>query len=151
MSYTDLFSRYGSISESGETRVYIHALNPAKLDTAERIADYDKSAARYIAELETIIENLKEYRQALAKRYGELETMPYGETLIIERIPRWHEYIEYSVRIERIYGDGTKRTELNESYKGNERSKAKKRFGELKKSRPGIRTRVEIEKRSWEK
>lgn len=77
MSYHDLFNRYGSEQDSAEVRPYLHIQHPRKLTTPEEIAYRDKDAAESIKQLEIIIADLKDYRQALAARYGELETMPY--------------------------------------------------------------------------
>ena len=109
------------------------------------------NAESYIEDLETIIADLKEYRQALAARYGQLETMPYKRELRIERHPAWGSHgISYDLTITRIMEDGTKQEELREHYTGKDRSAALKRFDELKKQNPGIEATKDIEKRQWE-
>ena len=151
MSYHDLLYRYGSEQDSAEVRPYIYIQNPRKLNTPEEIAYRDKSAADNIRQLETIIDNLKDYRQALAARYGELETMPYTRLLKLERHHHWKGHIEYIVTITKTHSDGTKVRELLESYTGKERRKAIARYQELQKQRPGIESEMDIEKRQWEK
>ena len=77
MRYNELFTRYGSPSEQAEVCVRSYLTRPDKLDTAQRIADYDKSAADTIQQCKELIEDLGLYRQDLARRYAELETMNY--------------------------------------------------------------------------
>lgn len=148
MSYKNY--RFDS-SGCAEIRPYIHIRRPEKLTKPEDIAYYDGSAARAIKELEAIISNLQEYRQALAARYGELETMPYTRLLKLERRPHWRGNIEYTVTITRTMADGTELQELREVYPGNERHKAKSRFQELQKQYPGIPCEQDTAKRNWEK
>lgn len=151
MSYHDLLYRFGSEQESAEVRPYIYIQHPRKLSTPEEIMYRDKDAAANIRRLETIIENLKDYRQALAARYGELETMPYTRLLKLERCPHWKGNIEYTVTITRNYQDKTEIKDLREVYSGKDRRKAISRYEELKKQFPGIPCEMDIEKRQWEK
>lgn len=151
MSYHDLLNRYGSEQDSAEVRPYIYIQHPRKLNTPEEIAYRDKSAADNIRQLETIIENLKDYRQALAARYGELETMPYTRLLKLERCTHWKGKIEYIVTITRQYSDKTDVQELREVFPGKERKKAFERYNSLLKQYPGIHNEMDIEKRQWEK
>lgn len=151
MGYQNLLSRYGSVQDSGETRAYIYVMHPRKLTKPEEIAYRDKRAAEDIAQLERIIEDLKDYRNALAARYGELETMPYSRQLKLERSPHWKGHIEYIITITRSYPDKTNVEELREVYPGKERKKAFERIKELRKQYPGIPYEEDIEKRSWEK
>ena len=151
MSFKERLTRYGSASDEAETRICIYWNSPRKLDTADRIAYSDKSAAQHIAELQAIIADLQEYRQALAARYGQLETMPYKRELLIERHPAWGSHgTTYDLTITRTMEDGTKQDELHEHYTGKDRSAALKRFEELKKQNPGINATKDIEKRQWE-
>ena len=151
MSYHDLLHRFGSEQESNEIRPYIYIQHPRKLSTPEEIMYRDKDAAANIQRLESIIADLKDYRQALAARYGELETMPYTRLLKLERCPHWKGNIEYTVTITRNYQDKTEIKELREVYSGKDRRKAISRYEELKKQFPGIPCEMDIEKRQWEK
>ena len=76
MGYKDLLLRFGEIQEQAERNIYIYVKAPETLKTAKEIVWRDCDAAAKIKELEAITEALKDYRTALAKRYGELETMP---------------------------------------------------------------------------
>lgn len=151
MSYHDLLYRYGVEQESGEIRPCIHIQAPHKLATPEEVARRDGYAAQDIEMLETIIENLRDYRKALAARYAELETMPYTRLLKLERCTHWKGHIEYVVTITRTYPDKTEVKELREVFPGKERKKAFTRTNELLKQFPGIPYMQDTEKRSWEK
>lgn len=151
MSYHNLLFRYGYEQESGETTVHIYVQAPHKLTTPQEIAHRDGYAAQDIARLEKIIEDLKDYRNALAARYGELETMAYTRVLRLERYPHWKGHIEYIVTITRKYEDKTEIKELREVYQGKERKQAFARAKELLKQYPGIPYEEDTEKRSWEK
>lgn len=151
MSYDHLFRRYGSPSTEADIRISGYLLRPEKL-TADRIARYDESAARIIAECESTIESMKEYRQALAARYATLETAPYSLRLELKREPGWRgRGIDYYVTLYKTYEDGTEVMELNEHYKGQQRREAIARFEEIKKQRPGIEAVKNIERKSWER
>ena len=151
MSYLDLFQRYSSPSREAEIRLSGWLLRPDAL-TAEKIAGYDQSAARLITEAQTLIDQLTEYRAALAERYAALATAAYRDRLELIRDPGYRgKPVIYFVRIVRTYEDGTTERVLDEKYFGTERRKAFARFAELKHQRPGIETMQDTEKRSWER
>lgn len=152
MAYLDRFQRYGSPSDQAEIKLYSHFMRPDTL-TADRIAQYDKSAGRLIAEVQELISDLAEYRQALAARYAELTIMPSKPELKLER--RKDSYnggrVFYYITITNVFEDGTTTEELRETYAGTERHEAIKRYGELLKQRPGITAEKKIEKSKWER
>ena len=151
MSYLDLFQRYGNPSREAEIRLSGWLLRPDAL-TAEKIACYDQSAASLIAEAQTLIDQLTEYRAALAERYAALATAAYRDRLELIRERHWRDSpVLYHVQIIRTYEDGTAETVLHETYHGQERRKAFARFAELKHQRPGIETMQDTDKRSWER
>ena len=151
MSYESLFTRFGSPSTEADICIRGYLTRPDKL-TQERIRGNDESAARLIARCEEVIAALKEYRQALAARYAELDAAPYSLRLELERKPSYSgSGVLYYVRIVRAYQDGTEVQELAETYQGKQRREALARFEELKKQRPGIEIMKDIEKRSWER
>ena len=128
MSYETLFQRYGSPSTEAEINVRGYLVRPDKL-TQDRIRNYDNSAAGIIARCEETIAALKEYRQALAARYAELESAPYALRLELERKPSYNgSGVLYYVRIVREYQDGTEVQELAETYQGKQRREALSRF-----------------------
>lgn len=151
MSYLDLFQRYGNPSREADIRLSGWLLRPDAL-TAEKIAGYDQSAARLITEAQTLIDQLTEYRAALAERYAALATAAYRDRLELTRDPGYRgKPVIYFVRIVRTYEDGTTERVLDEKYFGTERRKAFARFAELKHQRPGIETMQDTDKRSWER
>lgn len=150
MPYKDLFNRFGTITEHSELRLNIYLTRPDKLEDTRRVRSADESAERYIKELEKVVEDLKEYRQALAARYGELETMSYHDILTLERKP-YRTPIAYDIEIKRVFEDKTENRVLFEHYEGKDRHNALKRFNELRKQHPGIEAVKDIEKRHWER
>lgn len=151
MSYRDtIFRRYGSPSTEGRVDIRDYLLLPEKL-TEDQIQRYDKSAAQTIAECKAVIQDLKEYRRDLAARYAHLTTAPYKLRLELERDPHWRgKCVDYYVRIIKTYEDGTEVKDLSEHYTGKERRQALARFEELRKQRPGIEIKKDIERRRWE-
>ena len=130
----------------------IHLINPNQLDTLDRITQRDRYTRDYIARLTEELENLNAYRLALAERYNELSTMPYTLKLSCNRHPNYRDgKILYTVKLTRIYKDGTKTAELTETYPGIERRAALARYAELQRTHPGIDAELDIEKRSWER
>lgn len=146
MSYRDWFDSYNR----GEIRLSGYFRPPEEL-TADRIPGMDRSAADLARRAEALLENLAEYRKALAARYASLSVMPYRERLELERVPLISGKIRYDVEIIREYEDGTKIKELSETYPGKQRRDALSRFEELRKSRPGIEAVQNIARRAWEK
>lgn len=150
MSYHDLLKMYGSEQETAEQRIYIYVQQPNTLKTPHDIAWRDGQVAVEIKRLESMIDDLRDYRVALAQRYAELETMPYTRVLTLKRDPSYKGRITYWVTITRRMSDGTETDELREQYAGQERAKALARFAALQKQFPGIASVKDIARRSWE-
>ena len=141
MSYKDLVGKSNCITRT------IHFDNPKLFGTLNRVARLDEQAAEDIAELEKIVEGLKEYRRELAARYAELATMTYSDLLRIERRHScWTNKITFEITIHRTFEDGTKDILKCEIFPGKERRTALARFEELKKQHPGIKTEKDLEK-----
>ena len=151
MSYQARLHDYVARDGYAEFRPWITFYNSAKLKELPDVARADRNAAGDIERLEALITDLKEYRQALAARYAELETMAYTERLELERKPSYGGGVTFYIRTVRRYEDGTETITAHDSYPGKQRRDALKRFDELKRQRPGIEARVDIEKRSWER
>ena len=150
MSYHDLLNQYGHEQPQDETRVYIFAQAPQKLTTPDEVAYRDRTAAQDIKRLEKLVDDLKDYRRALAARYAELETMPYTYLLKLERVPHWKGHIEYVITLTKTLSDGTKTQDLREVFPGKDRRKAFARAAELRRQRPGIPYEEDIARRAWE-
>lgn len=151
MSYHDLLKMYGSEQETAEQRIYIYVEQPHTLKTPHDVAWRDGQVAVEIKRLESMIDNLRDYRVALAQRYSELETMPYTRVLTLKRDPSYKGRITYWVTITRELADGTKIDELREQFPGQDRAKAFARFAALQKQYPGIASVKDIARRSWER
>lgn len=150
MSYHDLLNQYGHEQPQAETRVYIFTQTPQKLTTPEEVAYRDRTAAQDIKRLEKLVDDLKDYRRALAARYAELETLPYTYLLKLERVPHWKGHIEYVITLTKTLSDGTKTQDLREVFPGKDRRKAFARAAELRRQRPGIPYEEDIARRPWE-
>ena len=151
MSYHDLLKTYGGEQLEAEQRVYIYVQQPKRYKTTEDIARKDSDIARQIERMERLIDDLRDYRVALAQRYAELETMPYTRVLTLKRDPSYKGRITYWVTITRRMSDGTETDELREKYAGQERAKAFARFSALQKQYPGIASVKDVDRRSWER
>lgn len=151
-SYHDLFNLYGDGERlEAEHREFIYVQQPRRYKTPEDIARKDADIARQIARMERLIDDLRDYRVALAQRYAELETMPYTRVLTLKRDPSYKGRITYLVTITRRMSDGTETDELREQYAGQERAKAFASFAALKKQHPGIMSVQDTARRSWER
>ena len=151
VSYHDLLTMYGSEQETAEQRIYIYVQQPRTLKTPHDIARRDGQVAVEIKRLESMIDDLRDYRVALAQRYAELETMPYTRVLSLKRDPSYKGRITYLVTITRKLADGTETDELREQFHGQDRAKAFARFAALQKQYPGIASVKDIARRSWER
>lgn len=151
MSYHDLLKMYGSEQETAEQRIYIYVQQPHALKTPHDVAWRDGQVASEIKRLESMIDDLRDYRVALAQRYAELETMPYTRVLTLRRDPSYKGRITYWVTITRRMSDGTETDELREQFPGQDRAKAFARFAALQKQCPGIASVKDVARRSWER
>lgn len=151
MSYEALFSRYGYPTGDGRVEIRGYLGRPEKQDKLESVIYQDQTAARLIRECLETVELLKEYRQALAQRYGQMETMPYKDELSLTRRKAYRGPVTFTVRLERRYSDGTTVNIFTEVFSGKERKQAIEKFNSMKSERPGIATAVDLDKGAWEK
>lgn len=142
---------YGDEQREAEQRVHIYVQQPQQYKMPEDIARKDADIARQIERMERLIDDLRDYRVALAQRYAELETMPYTRVLTLRRDPSYKGRITYWVTITRRMSDGTETDELREQFPGQDRAKAFARFAALQKQYPGIASVKDIARRSWER
>ncbi len=150
MSYRDRF-RYDR-DDTAEARMWVYFHRPESIYESSRIPSLDKSAESDIQKLEALIEDLKEYRQALASRYSELEAMPYTLRLYLVREKSWSsKKVTYTVRLAKVFPNGKEVNQQREVFPGNQRSEAFALFEKLKKSRPGIEAVQDTQKKQWEK
>lgn len=149
--YQDLFQRYGSPSKEAEIKIYYCFQRPDALDTFDRITSNDRHAAELITRCKKLMEDMSEYRQALAGRYNELATMPSTPRIRLERCVNYDGHKTYYIRHYTDYADGTSVETQTETFPGKDRRAAIARFAELQKAFPGIAAEMDIAKKSWEK
>lgn len=136
-SYAPLFERYGAKQKSGEIKLgYSYLYRPDLIERQEDIFRYDESAQRAIAECEKLIEQLKDYRQDLTIRYGELATMSYESECKLERHVNYDNSVSYYLRYTIVYEDGTRDAAAFKKFAGKERHAAIKAFNQLRKEHP---------------
>lgn len=147
--WKDLFQRWGNPSTEARIEIRDYLLRPDQLTTRD-IKSYDESAARTIQEMEEAIAALRGYRQALATRYAELSAMAYSLRLDLIRERGWKGPVTYWLRLVRHYEDGHEEKEQEIKYPGNKRREAIKAYRAELKARPGIESKLDIEKSRWE-
>ena len=59
--------------------------------------------------------------------------------------------VTYTIQLLQVYQDGHEEVAEKTTYSGTERRQALKDYEAMKKSRPGIETKVDIEKARWER
>lgn len=136
-----------------ELRRFIHIQKADTLDKLKSVKFYDDHTARTIAELREAIELLEEYRKTLYTRYQEIISAPFKLVLRLERTVSYDGYKRYIITLVKRF-EGAKIADeevMCESFTGKDRSKALKRFEELKKEYPTTETETDIEKKHWEK
>lgn len=144
-----------SCYNSSAYRADIHLYCPKSelLSTLEECQHRDAYTLHDIERLENLIADLKEYRQMIAARAALLTTAVYDYQLSFIRKRRYKGDVSYYVKLEKVFGDPSipPQPVISETYSGNERHKARARFEQLKKQRPGIATFIDIEKAYWER
>ncbi len=131
-----------------------YLINPNHMNTLKSVSNSDKNAAYSLARLEEALADLKEYRRMLAERAAVLSTAVFDWRLTFIRSRRWRDApVSYDVTLEKVFADPSIKPEPVETYHftGKERAAAKKKFEALRKSRPGIDTLVNIDKKAWER
>lgn len=150
MSYRNHF-RYGHDGHA-QRQLWINFTRPETIYETGDIKRYDRNAAGDIAQLESLLAELKEYRLDLAQRFAELETMPYTYKLYLTRYKSWStKHVTYTVRLARVLPDGKEIDERREQFGGADRKKAFELFAQIKRERPGIEAIQDTDKKQWER
>lgn len=150
----ELFSRYGHPANEMNEKIYFYFTRADKIETFEKVQQADKAAQDKITSLCVWIELLKEYRKTLYARAQELCAAGYTMKLTLRRrVDSWKNKRYYDITVVKIIDAPNARpvAVLSEEYDGKERHKALKRFEELKKQYPNIKTKKDIEKKQWER
>lgn len=133
--------------------IYIH-LHPYENEARiSELKNMDQWVARDIQRLEETIIKLKEHRKALYEHTQRLQELDNHLQLKLKRERRYDNKVHYYVTVKRIYPANERMYNdiINEHYDGSDRSKAIKRYEQLKKEYPGIEAIKDIEKGRWEK
>lgn len=152
-NYKEWFVGYNNcVIESHEERFNLYFRNPDTITEEKYVSYYDDIAKETIERAENLIKNLTQYRQDLAKRFSDLACMSYHYVASLKRYKSYiTKSVTYTLELIRVYSDGHEESEESTVYPGIERHKAIKAFNEMKKQRPGIETRFDIEKSRWER
>lgn len=155
MTLDNLFSRYGSPSDEMNETKHFYYRRADKITNLEDVKHADEKAQRDIAELSEMTELLKEYRQTLYNRAQEFLTAGYTMQLKITRNVDCYRNNKksYTIEIAKVLDvpNSAPICILREVYEGKERHTALKRFNDLQKLYPNIKTVKEIDKGRWEK
>ena len=136
-----------------DRRVSAYIRSPSELDAVERCAYYDGIAARYIAEMEAEIAEMKQYRAALYERMQKLYSTPCTLKITLDREKRWNEKVVYHLNIWQVPIDPSIKPQLMETtrYSGAERAAAIKAYRAAVKAHPGVACELNIAKSRWER
>lgn len=151
MKYADFYSRYGIQTHEYNHEVWLYGRRPGAIYDLDDLQDEDKRSADKIAELESLIDCLKQHRQAIAARYQELSTAPTVPVITLKRTKTSYKGIQYTITHYRQYLDGTRAEISHTTYSGKERHKAIADFNAAVKVHPGITAEIDIAKDRWER
>ena len=143
---------YHRSDEEFTVRQYL--LSPEKLNTVDECRRWGAYASRAITEAQSFIQTMQEYQKLLYDRVQVLSAASWHyEALLLREPDSWKGKIFYYVQLLKVYDDPGIKTEIieNTKYPGSERRAAFAAFAALQKSRPGIISRKDIEKRRWER
>lgn len=151
MTYAEFYSRYGIQTNEYSHEVWLYGRRPAAIYKLDIMQDEDKRSADKIAELESLIDCLKQHRQAIAARYQELSTAPTVPVITLKRTKTIYNGIQYTITRYRQYLDGTRAEISHTTYSGKERHKAIADYNAAVKAHPGITAEMDIAKGRWER
>jgi hypothetical protein len=138
----------------GELSLRCHLIDPKTIDDTEKAVYWGNSAAQYIKDCESMINQLKQYQQKIYERVQELESAQYHHRVTLLRENRYYQKrVFYYLIVEKVFDTpGIKPVEIQRTtYSGPERRDALKAFEAYKKSHPGIEAVLDIDKARWEK
>ena len=138
------------MNKYGNTTVYINTYDPKEFADPSALLRCDDWAQRDIKMLETLIEELKQYRKELYDRQQELVTTSYKTEIKLKREKRYNGKVNYFLTIARIFEDGTTQFVDNRRFEGTARHTAITQYEELCKAYPCAEHIKDIEKGKWE-
>lgn len=150
-TYKDFYSRYGLETNEYKHELYLYGRRPSAIYALDELQREDERSANMIADLESMVDCLKQHRQAIAARYQELATSPTVPAVELKRTNDSYRGIQYTLTECRQYLDGHRVEVTRQVFPGKERSKAIAAYKAIVKSHPGIIAEMDIAKGRWER
>ena len=150
-NFADFYSQYGRETDVYKHELYLYGRRPGAIYDLDELQLEDKRSADKIAELESLIDCLKQHRKAIAARYQELSTAPTMPVITLKRTNTRYGGIQYTITHYRQYLDGTRAEISHTTYSGKERHKAIADYNAAVKAHPGITAEIDISKGRWER
>jgi hypothetical protein len=139
---------YGSHGER-QDHIWIMMLSPAKRTSLPELLQSDKRAAENIARLQSMIDDLQQYRRDMAERAAYLLTAQPVRSAELKRDARskkiYYDFIEWDT-----YPDGTRQRVSVKTYDGTDRHKAIADAKAYQRTHTGIAVTVDIAKGKFE-
>lgn len=149
-TYKDFYSRYGLETNEYKHELYLYGRRPSAIYALDELQREDERSANMIADLEAMVDCLKQHRQAIAARYQELATAPTVPVITLKRTNTYNG-IQYTLTECRQYLDGHRVEVTRQVFPGKERSKAIAAYKAIVKAHPGITAEMDIAKGRWER
>ena len=150
-NFADFYSQYGRETDVYKHELYLYGRRPGAIYALDELQREDERSATMIADLESMVDCLKQHRQAIAARYQELATAPTVPVITLKRTNTSYKGIQYTLTEYRQYLDGTRTEIRHTTYSGKERHKAIASFNAAVKAHPGITAEMDIAKGRWER
>lgn len=150
-TYKDFYSRYGLETNEYKHELYLYGRRPSAIYTLDELQREDERSANMIADLEAMVDCLKQHRQAIATRYQELATAPTVPVVELKRTKDCYKGIRYTITEYRQHLDGHRVKVTQQVFPGRERSKAIAAYKAIVKAHPGITAEMDIAKGRWER
>lgn len=150
-TYADFYSQYGRETNVYKHELYLYGRRPGAIYDLDELQREDERSANMIADLEAMVDCLKQHRQAIAERYQELSTAPTVPVITLKRTKTIYNGIQYTITHYRQYLDGTRAEISHTTYSGKERHKAIADYKAAVKAHPGITAEMDIAKGRWER
>ena len=134
-----------------EKRIWMYIASPCMITDLTRLKSNDQDVSRRIAELESLIEDLKVVRLAYAERCSQLCSTPSYPVVQLKRKKEWHGNVHYYLSTFRRYENGQETERDTKTFPGSERAAAIQEYKTYVKNHPGIIAEMDIQKGKWER
>ena len=150
-TFADFYSQYGRETDVYKHELYLYGRRPGAIYALDELQREDERSATMIADLEAMVDCLKQHRQAIAARYQELSTAPTVPVVELKRTKDCYKGIQYTITEYRQHLDGHRVKVTRQVFPGRERSKAIAAYKAIVKAHPGITAEMDIAKGRWER